>query len=308
MSRTTDILSRVYRNLRRYGINTNDLIDQEIFDELVLGQDDIISSTEPDEELTLTFREGVQYYALTTDNAEATNIVKLSQYIKTGINLTGTKDGVNTEFVIPEANGIIAGSEQIFLNGILQIRAVDYSISGVTVTILSSTIPDVGDTLVGNWIESNSVSIGLTSYKNNISEIKVVQKPDGYFNNFKVVSNSEYVSITNIATVETGQPTIGTIIGKLLKVYPIPNSDTEGKTVDLIVYKKTSIYVIDQDHEPELDEEYDKALECFATAQFLIGKERMEWMNTFSTEKERLKRLTHKKRGPIESKSIVPGW
>lgn len=70
MSRTRDILSKVYRNLKRYGIDTNDLQDQEIFDELVLAQDRIISDHFSDKIVKIIFVEGQDTYPLSTDNGE----------------------------------------------------------------------------------------------------------------------------------------------------------------------------------------------------------------------------------------------
>jgi len=402
VSRSTKLLGRVLRNLKKYGQCENEALDEEIYGELTSGQDNIISSTEPDRILTLTFREGQEYYPLTTDLVEANDINTLSQYIKTGIALTGTKDGVNTVFTIPEDDGIITGTEQIFLNGVLQIRDTDYSINKTVITIIGSIIPDTGDTLIANWIQKNPEP--LTSYKNNISEVKVVQQPVGFIYFFNIIHNTEFVNLVNTARINwtglikltsisnlaqyiktgisltgtkngannvftipdsqilagseqiflngvlqirdkdytisgntitmitllpdtgdtlygnwienstiisafvtSGQPIIGTIIGKRLKVFPIPDSDVDGKTIDLYVYQKSSANVIDENNEPEVDDEYDKALEYFATAQFLIGKDRTQWMNDYNAEKERLKRLTHKKRGPMNRQSI-PGW
>lgn len=67
MSRTKDIISRVYRNLQKEGIAMNTILDQEIFDELVLGQDRIISDAFPDQIVRVTFQTGINLYALTTD-------------------------------------------------------------------------------------------------------------------------------------------------------------------------------------------------------------------------------------------------
>ena len=67
MPRSKDILSRVYRNLRRHGIKTEDLQDQEIYDELVIAPDRIISEIFPDKIVTVTLIEGEDTYDLTTD-------------------------------------------------------------------------------------------------------------------------------------------------------------------------------------------------------------------------------------------------
>lgn len=58
---------------------------------------------------------------------------------------SGTVNGSNTDFVL--ANTPVAGSEMIFVNGILQDSGSgnDYTISGSTITFLTGAIPQSGD-------------------------------------------------------------------------------------------------------------------------------------------------------------------
>jgi hypothetical protein len=107
--------------------------------------------------------------------------------------------------------------------------------------------------------------------------------------------------------VGTFQPLIGTIIGKRLQVYPVPTSNYEGVSIDLYVYQKTSAGVIDKDNEPELDNEWDKALEVFTTAQFLSDRARVQFLNEFERERSRLKPITHQKKGTIQRASPYEG-
>lgn len=391
MSRTAKLLGRVLRNLKRHGVRENESLDEEIYGELTSGQDNIISSTHPDRIVTLTLKDGIEYYPLTTDsvtdpesasyknnitsikvvkqpqdflyrfkvvsNIEFINILEgvfpgwdnlgygdsvpdIMPYIKTGIELEGTKNGVNTEFTIPQSGGIVYGSEKIYLNGVPQNKNADYDIEGTTITFVGSIIPDSLDTLVADYIAVNPfMKSGVTLSGDRDGTNRTFTIPESsnivrgseqiFFNGILQVRNVDYeindkviVFLHSILPVQedslianwiiltdagAGQPRIGTVIGKRLRVYPVPGEIADGKEIELFVYQKTSQGIIDADNEPELDEEYDKALEYFATAQFLSGQERSQWINDFDKEKERLKPLTHRKRTPIE-RSPIPGW
>jgi hypothetical protein len=67
MSRSTDILSRVFRNLKRHEINIDDILDEEIWDVLVLAQDRIISEVFTDKIIEITLVEDQDTYDLTTN-------------------------------------------------------------------------------------------------------------------------------------------------------------------------------------------------------------------------------------------------
>lgn len=60
---------------------------------------------------------------------------------------SGSVDGSNTAFGL--AHIPLAGSEQWFINGIMQKPGVDYSISGVTITAIK--IPETGDWVCVNY-------------------------------------------------------------------------------------------------------------------------------------------------------------
>ena len=57
----------------------------------------------------------------------------------------GAVDGANTTFTLAHAPSP-AGSLRLYRNGLLQARAVDYTLAGLTITALS--IPQAGDTLL----------------------------------------------------------------------------------------------------------------------------------------------------------------
>ncbi len=223
MSRSMDILSRVYRNLRKYGISHNDLQDEEVFDEMTLAQDRIISEIFPDRIITITLVEGQDTYSLTTD--------------------------------------------------------------------------DIGSLTPG---ESERI---------NIASVKIIKLPIGWGNSglsdfninglslsgFNIIPNNRFIEIVNANQERTGRPQIGHIVNNKLQVYPVPTSEENGQEIQLYVYISSSAGIIDAENEPELRNDFDKAIEYFATAQFLAGKERVEYMNEFMIEVKRLAPIQNRK-------------
>lgn len=67
MSRATNILSRVFKNLEHYNIELNDILDEEAYDSMSQSQDKIISEVFPDRVIEIILKNGVDTYALTTD-------------------------------------------------------------------------------------------------------------------------------------------------------------------------------------------------------------------------------------------------
>ena len=61
---------------------------------------------------------------------------------------TGLVDGSNATFTL--ANTPVAGSEEVYLNGLLLNEGVDYTISGNTITMI--TIPETGDYLRVSYV------------------------------------------------------------------------------------------------------------------------------------------------------------
>jgi hypothetical protein len=322
-NRSQKLVSRVFRNLSRHGITINEILDEEIYEELTKLQDRIIARVNPDKLITLTLATDIDEYALTTEDASAdpdattyknnvasikvvrqpdtflypfqvvSNVeyaklidgeditwtglasliagIQFSSYIKTGVDMLGTKNGSNLVFTIPEE--ITADSEEIFFNGVLQVRDTDYSIVNSTVTFTHTGLPAPlapasDDTLICNYII--------------------------------------YSAFGN-AVVNTHQPLIGTIIKNRLHVYPIPDSDFDGETIDLIVYQKSGQGSVSVTVEPELDNEWDKALEYGVTAEYLEGKSRDEYKGYYEKEFEDIKHTIPMKRGTIERASVYEG-
>lgn len=324
-NRSQKLVGKIFRNLGRHGISIHDILDEEIYDELTKLQDRIIARVNPDKQITLTLKEDVSEYALTTDDASAdpgattyknniasvkvvrqpdtflypfqivSNVeyaklidgedvawtglaslcagIQFSSYIKTGVDMLGVKDGVNRTFTIPES--ITEDSEEIFLNGVLQVRDTDYSIVNSIITFIHDILPkdiahgsDADDTLVCNYI------------------------------NYSAFGN---------AIVNTHQPLIGTIIKNRFHVYPTPDSDFDGETIDLISYQKSGQGSVSAAAEPELDNEWDKALEYGVTAEYLEGKARDEYKGYYEKEFEDIKHTVHMKRSTIQRASAFEG-
>lgn len=93
---------------------------------------------------TYTFKDADGTVAFTSD------IVALPTFV-TREAVAGTKNGVNATFTL--ANSPTAGSEMLFLNGILlnQGAGNDYTISGLTITMLTGMIPVSTDVFLATY-------------------------------------------------------------------------------------------------------------------------------------------------------------
>lgn len=225
--RSEYIKGRVLRNLVNNGFSTSEVQDEEIYDELTLGQDHIISEACDDKIITITLEEDTDTYALSTDTKTVT--------------------------------------------------------------------------------------------RKNIASVKVSKVPDTWRGPFVVIPNKEFAEIVNnvnladvdwteaftnwgwdefdfdISSIKTTQPLIGTIINNQLKIYPTPNENYDGDEIDLYTYLSSSAGVIDKDNNPDIKNMWDKALELYATYQFLSGPKRTQFMNEFKAEIIRLKPIQNRK-------------
>ena len=145
-----------------------------------------------------------------------------------------------------------------------------------------------------------------TIEKKNIISVKVAKYKDNPNIIFDILNNIEFANSLTIFP-EKGLPRIGTIINDKLRVRPIPDEASNNKILELYCYKKYSLTNIAKNNEPEVGEEYDKALELYATAQFLTGNERQQLLSEFHVELQRLMPLTHRSRGTITMQPIK-GW
>ncbi len=206
-NRTTNITGRVLRNLKRHGVTTSQIQDEEVWDELNNGVDHIISEINTDKIIKIKLATGVDIYPLTTD-------------------------------------AIVEGA------------------------IL----------------------------RKNIATVKIVKLPSGWLYNFEVVSNKEFIEKVNANPTSTiKQPVIGTVIDNQLKIYPVPDSSLNNVEMEFFVYLSSSTQKVNRTIEPELTNNWNKALECYATAQFLSGKDRQQWLDDFEKELRRLRPLQHRK-------------
>ena len=237
--RTEKILSRVFRNLERNGYKIDDILDEEIYDEMQVAQDRIITEIFPDKIITITLETDVDEYPLTTDSSSEDNPDKI-----------------------------------------------------IT-------------------IEDNP--------KKNIASVKIIELPSGWkgviddYGNkvipadFQVVTNEEFINAVNATPSLSGRPRIATIIDNQLKLYPKPTSDDNGKVLKLYTYLSSSAGSIDKDNEPEVPGYCDDALEKYATAQFLEGDMRAQYLKEFEREVIRIRPIQNRKHHNL-SRAPITGW
>lgn len=153
----------------------------------------------------------------------------------------------------------------------------------------------------------------------NISSVKIIETPNSWGNSyvsdygnkeyikngFDIIPNLKFFEYVNSNKGQTGRPRIGTIIDNKLKVYPTPDNETNGDTIKLYVYLSSSSSTINEQIEPELKNVFDKAIELYATAQFLSGKERMQFLSEFYDNLRLLKPINNKKQHNLARASIV---
>lgn len=376
--RSKKIKGRVLRNLKSLGMSLTDVIDDEVYGEMQEAVNHIVSESNPDKEITITLKENVNSYPLTTEdvsdpslttydnNIASVKVVELPNSFMYGFSIVpnnefqkiidyfvnsdlygycysvgsllfnnfvphaqflGTRDGSNAIFYFPEE--ILTGSEQIFFNGLRLTRDTNYTIDGKKITLLE-IVPNPDDYLDGSYIKdsigivtgasllgtkdgSNTVFYMPEAITNDSEQIflnSVLQYPDVDYSivNTKItfisiVPNSDdelicnYIKANGIgdALSSTKQPLIGTIIGGRLKIYPTPTSNFNNVAITLMIYLRSASIQISESVDPELDKEYDKALELFATAQFVFGNGREALMNDFDREVKRLRPVAHRK-------------
>lgn len=224
MSRSTDILSRVFKNLENYNKDINDILDEEAYDAISQGQDKIISEVFPDKIIPITIESGTDSYVLSTDASSVSS---------------------------PRKN-----------------------IASVKVAELPT-----------GW----TVTDGVRDYGN------ISRFPDP----FLIVNNKEFVDFVNANQGLTGQPRIGTIIGGKLKTYPVPDNSVDGDVLKLYSYLSSSAGVIDDENEPDIGNNFDEALELYATSRFLFGKDRGEFLVQYQNEIRDQKGTVNRKSHPM---------
>lgn len=101
MLRSKKILSRIYRNLETNGININNLSDAEIYDEIKIAQDRIISDVFTDKIISITLQNGIGNYLLTTGNLSVDEINLNIASIKIAELPTAWGNGIRTFDIIP---------------------------------------------------------------------------------------------------------------------------------------------------------------------------------------------------------------
>lgn len=156
MGRTLSLIGRVLRNVRRHGITTSDILDEDVLDELNQGQNQIISEINTEKSVTIALLNGVDSYALSTDVETVTQETTMKDYVRK--NLIGTKNGINAVFTyptIPDENYAIT----VFLNGVKLNPDTEYEMSitttNVYITLLISPLPTTGDYVDSLYFEKD---------------------------------------------------------------------------------------------------------------------------------------------------------
>ena len=73
-NRSTILIGKVLRDLRRHGVSDSSLKDEEIYSELSQGQDNIISEINTDKIIPITLSTGIDTYSLSTDTITDENL------------------------------------------------------------------------------------------------------------------------------------------------------------------------------------------------------------------------------------------
>lgn len=135
----------------------------------------------------------------------------------------------------------------------------------------------------------------------NISSVKAIKS--SWRGSFEVISNQEFAQITSLIT-SYSKPRVATFIDNKIKIFRIPTVEDVGKTIEFYVSLNSSTRDINEDTSPEIPEVFDKCLEAFATAQFLGGADRTQWLTEYNFEVKRLSPSVTRKNPPLERPSI----
>jgi len=231
MSRSPDILGKVLRNLKRHGVSSSDVTDEEIYSELSKGQDNIISNSNFDKTIKLTLVEGIDTYRLST----APDIDDLD-------------DSMDVDDIMEAVEAYVADERRLNIASVNSIKP--------------------------SWRGS-----------------------------FEVISNKEFAQITNLIS-SYPRPRVATFIDNKIKIFRVPTMDDVGKTIEFNVILSSSTRNIDKDTCPEIPDIFDKCLEAFATAQFLGGNDRTQWLSEYSIETKRLSSIATRKNSPLQRPGI----
>ena len=147
--RSLDLIGRVLKNVRRHGVTTSEVLDEDVLDELNQGQNQIISEINPDKIFSVVFKTGIDSYSLSaTETEESQEETTMLNFVNN--DLSGTKNGVNAIFTFPTTP--VEGTEIVFLNGNKLKRDIDYTFHSTYIVILT-LIPESDDYLDANYFE-----------------------------------------------------------------------------------------------------------------------------------------------------------
>lgn len=142
--------------------------------------------------------------------------------------------------------------------------------------------------------------IGNAEFANAITENWTY---DDIISNYDVPINEAHYQVGNAENIiEITQPLLMTVMANQLNVYPVPNDDYDGDILIIYAYLSSSITTITQEVEPEIPSYWDKAIELFASSQFVKEQDKGLYSQLFEKEIQTKKSIAHVKRHNLERK------
>ena len=137
-----------------------------------------------------------------------------------------------------------------------------------------------------------------TETENIVGEIKSLIPPETY-GPIDIVPEDEYNGMKPYLTL-VANPSICTVFDNQIHFYPAPVSSND--IIKAWYYLNDSITKIAKAVEPEIQIYWNKAIEYFATSEFLTGDEQVHYLNLFQDQISKYESKPHAK----HQKAIVP--
>ena len=138
-----------------------------------------------------------------------------------------------------------------------------------------------------------------------IASVKLLKLPTDWRYKFSIIDNDEFIKTVNEnPTTPLKQPVIGTVIENSIKLFPVPSSIYNNVSLEFWCTLKSSTQNISELVEPEIPEIWDKALELYATSQFLSSNERAQYFTEFLNEIRRLRPIAGRDNHPLQRNNM----
>lgn len=141
--------------------------------------------------------------------------------------------------------------------------------------------------------------------KSNIASVKLLKLPTGWRYKFSIVDNDEFIKTVNEnPATSLKQPVIGTVIENSIKLFPVPSAIYNNVSLEFWCTLKSSREDINGIIQPEIPAVWDKALELYATSQFLSGDERTQYLSEYANELRRLRPMVGRDNHPLQRNNL----